>query len=494
MIRKILKSKWSLVILIVAWLVLIWSRTFIGMANGCGITVFEILGKCSLTVFLTIMWGCSLYAWDDEIGLFYKDDETDRSIPVSSGGNNEETDSKEAELEEVDLEQTAFGETEHEDVAPTETKILKIADASEENEKSDTVESLFMKWLETEDPDSESVHSSGLRNSLCVVLTLTVICMLSFALSDWTDWLDFFSDSTYMQIGWFCVNKKYLYDVLAVIIFPLWTTFIIRKLKESKFTAGAVFSGIMQILALTLIDFLLYMGKPNIWLIEMAVLNVITLVLAVRGYVWKNIWKKGNAVALLIVYALFWIGLISIFYHSGQSVFGFMGFTDTTQATSYFTNVHKIAENASFVGQNSAMLNDPYVLSFMKDSHYLIPSVLFYGGWLPTMLLMLAEVVFLVAMAGVSVQAREHDGRDIMLDMIWIEFLIRVVAGLLYSFGLPTPILLPFAGTTGIITDSICMGMLLVGYANKKWNIWCEGWEEDFMEDWEDDEYEDDDE
>jgi hypothetical protein len=264
--------------------------------------------------------------------------------------------------------------------------------------------------------------------------------------------------------------------------------------KESEFTAGAVFSGIMQILALTLIGFLLYMGKPNIWLIEMAVLNVITLVLAVRGYAWKNIRRKGNAAALLIMYALFWIGMISIFYHSGQSVFSFMGFTDTTQATSYFINVHKIAKNTSFVGQSRTMLNDPYILSFMKGSHYLIPSVLFYGGWLPTMLLMLAEVVFLVSMSGVWVQAREHNGRDIMLDMIWIGFLIRVVAGLLYSFGLPTPILLPFAGTTGIITDSICMGMMLVGYANKKWNIWCEGQEKDFLQNWEDDEYEDDDE
>ena len=97
-------------------------------------------------------------------------------------------------------------------------------------------------------------------------------------------------------------------------------------------------------------------------------------------------------------------------------------------------------------------------------------------------------------MAGAWRQAREHDGRDIMLDIIWIGFLIRAVADLLYSFGLPTPILLPFARTTGNITDSICMGMLLVGYANKKLNIWCEGWEEDSLENWEDDDYEEEDE
>lgn len=72
-----------------------------------------------------------------------------------------------------------------------------------------------------------------------------------------------------------------------------------------------------------------------------------------------------------------------------------------------------------------------------------------------------------------------------MLDVILVGFFIRVAAGLLYSFGVPTPIMLPFSGTTGIITDPICMGMLPMGYANKKFNIWCEIWEEDFPEDWE---------
>lgn len=461
--------------MLATWLILIWSRTFIGMANGCGTTVFEILGKCALTVFLTFVWGYGLYAWDDETGFFYKEDETDRFAPIAETEDSVDTEANKAD--------------------PVETEDLEYAGVSEaqvscEDEEPDTIKNPFMQLREMENCHRELVHSTGLRNSLCVVLALTVICLLSFALSGWTYLLDLFSNSTYIQVGWFCINKKYVYDVLAVIIFPLWTTFIIRKMKESEFTANAIFSGIMQILALTLIGFLLYMRRSNIWLTEMAFLNVVTLILAVRGYAWKNIRKKGNAVALLIAYTLFWIGLISIFYHSGQSVAGFMGFTDTIQVTSYFTNVQKIAEKASFVGQSSALLNDPYVISFMKDSHYLIPSILFYGGWLPTILLMLVEVIFIVVLAGLLVQAREHDGRDIMLDVIWIGFLIRVVTGFLYSFGMPIPILLPFAGTTGIITDSICMGVLLMGYVNKKWNMIVESWEGDSLEDWEDDEYE----
>lgn len=480
MIRKVLKSKWSLVVMLSTMLLLIWSRTFIGIANGCETTALEILGHCTLTIFLTFMWGCSLYAWDDEIGFFYKDDEEGTYLPVSKKEDFNATITDEATSGETEAEEGSDISGESEDL---------------DEEESDAPESSFMRLLESETYHQKPVHSSGLRNSLCVVLALAVICLLSFALSDWTDWLNLFSDSKYMQIGWLYINKKYIYDVLAVIIFPIWTTFIIRKVKESEFTTGAVLSGIMQILTLTLIGFLLYMRKPNIWLIEMAVLNVITLILAVHGYAWKNIRKKGNAIALLIMYSLLWISLISVFHYSGQSFTSFMGFTDTPQATSYFSNIHKIAGNASFIGQSSTLLNDPYVISFMKDSHDLIPGVLFYGGWLPTILLVFVEVIFIVALAGVLVQAREHDGRDVMLGMIWVGFLIRVIAGLMYSFGLPTAILLPFSGTTGTITDSVCMGVLLMGYLNRKLNLWCGLYEfcdlyEDDFEDWEDNEHE----
>lgn len=438
-------------ITLAAALVLIWSRTFIGMANGCGTTELEVLGQCALTVFLTFVCSCSLYVWDDETVLFYKDYE--------------------------------------------ETEDVKISDVSEEYEESDTVDSRSAEWHEDDDCGCEPVHSSGLQISLGVILAVTVICLLSSALPDWTDWLDLFGDSTYMRIGWFRINKKYIYDVLAVIIFPIWTTFIVRKMKESAFSLGAVFSGIMQILTLTLIGFLLYMRRAGIWLIEMALLNVITLILVIRGYAWKHIRKKGNAAALLILYTLFWIALISLLFHNGQSAAGFMGLTDMNQSASYFTNVHKISEHAFFVGQSSILLNDLDVISFMKDSHYLIPSVLFYGGWLPTILLVFVEVIFIVSLAGVLVQAREHDGRDIMLDMIWVGFFIRVAAGLLYAFGAPVPVLLPFSGTAGIITDSICLGMLLMGYLKRKPGMCFNLFEyrdlyEDDSEDWEDDEHE----
>ena len=180
-----------------------------------------------------------------------------------------------------------------------------------------------------------------------------------------------------------------------LIIFPAWSTFILRKVKESSFSIRVVVSGSVQILTLTLIGFLLYMRRPNIWIVELAVVNVLTLILAVRSYIWKAVKKKGNIVALLVLYVFVWIALLFTFYHNGQSVYDYMGFSDINSLNGYFVNVRKIFENASFIGQSAVLIKDPYVLEFLEGSHYLLPSILFYLGWLPAILLMVVEVVFI---------------------------------------------------------------------------------------------------
>jgi len=438
MIKKILKSKWSPLIMLICWLLLLWSRTFIGLANGCETSAFDILRISVLTLVFTFMWGCNLFLWDDETGFFYEDDEPE------------------------------------------------VTEKPFHEEEGDLFEKLSCRFSGTTDG-----YSSGLRTSLCVVLVLAVFCMFSFAMAGWADWLDLFSDSTYMQIGWWSINKKYIFDVLMLIIFPAWSTFILRKVKESDFSIKAVYSGSVQILALTLMGFLLYMRISNIWLVELAVVNVVTLILAVRSYIWKDVRKKGNVVALLILYALVWIALLAMFYHNGQSVADYMGFADSSPMNSYFTNISKILENASVTGQSSVLVNDPYVLQFLEDCHYLLPSILFYSGWLPAILLMVVEVVFMISSAGVIVQNQRHDGRDTILQTIWVGLFARVAGGILYSFGVPIPILLPFTGSIGVIADTICIGILILSFLSNRFEEYFYLIAEEILEDWDE---EDDDE
>lgn len=435
MIKKVLKSKWSIVIMFICWLLLLWSRTFIGLANGCETSVFDIFGKAVVALVTTFMWGCNLFLWDDEIGFFYKD------------SKSEESDFCDEDERTFGLEETTDG------------------------------------------------YGFGLGTSLCVVLVLAVFCMLSFVMSDWKEWIDLFSNDIYIRIGEWNINKKCVFDILMVLIFPSWTTFILRKVKENDFSVKAVFSGSMQILALTLIGFLLYMRTSRIWIIELAVVNVVTLILAVRSYIWKTVQKKGNVLALLILYGVVWIVLLAMFYHKGQSIYDYMGFADLNSKNGYFFNIRKILENASFIGQSVVLLRNPYILQFLEGSHYLLPSILFYLGWLPAILLIVVEVVFMISTAGVIIQNQQHDGRDIMLQTIWIGLFVRVLGGILYSFGVPIPILLPFTGTVGIIVDTVCSGILILSFVFNKLERYSELIEDkiidEFLEEWDDDEEDD---
>ena len=438
MIKKVLKSKWSIVIMFICWLLLLWSRTFIGLENGCETSVFDILGKAVVTLVTTFMLGCNLFLWDDEIGFFYKNDESE----------------------------------------VTEESIYDEEDDSFEEMSSGLV-------------GIKEGYSFGLGTSLCVVLALAFFCMFSYATADWKKWIDLFNDSTYMRIGGWNINKKSIFDILMLIIFPAWSTFILRKVKESSFSIRVVVSGSVQILTLTLIGFLLYMRKPNIWIVELAVVNVLTLILAVRSYIWKAVKKKGNIVALLVLYVFVWIALLFTFYHNGQSVYDYMGFSDINSLIGYFVNVRKIFENASFIGQSAVLIKDPYVLQFLEGSHYLLPSILFYLGWLPAILLMVVEVVFMISTAGVIIQNQQCDGRDIVLQAIWIGLLLRVSGGILYSFGVPIPILLPFTGSVGVIADTICIGILSLSFGFNKFKWYFDLIEDEIIEEWDDDEEDD---
>lgn len=89
--------------------------------------------------------------------------------------------------------------------------------------------------------------------------------------------------------------------------------------------------------------------------------------------------------------------------------------------------------------------------SFWKIVIICCQDILFYLGWLPAILLMVVEVVFMISTAGVTIQNQQCDGRDIVLQAIWIGLLLRVSGGILYSFGVPIPILLPFTGSVVVI-------------------------------------------
>jgi hypothetical protein len=450
MIRKLLKSKWSMVIMIVTWLLLIWARTFTGMASGTDATsVWSILCPSVIAIACTFIYGANYLLWNDEIEFIYEDDEA-------------------ALLEEF-----------------------------YDEEEDEEAEEQFLYEPEDRIRDKSNVQSPALGRSLLVVMILAAFCLFSFASAEWNGWIDLFSDRIYMELGIFAFNKKYFFDVLMIIVFPLWTTFIIRKIAESRCSAEAVMSGVFQILTLTLMGFLLYMRLPNIWLLEMAFINCLTLIMAVKEYLWKDIDKKGNALALLIGYVLFWVLLMSMFTYSGQTVAGFMGvenLSDASIPSSYVSNVRTIMKEAAFVGQSPSLVENIYVAEFMMERTNPIIGALFYGGWSAAILLVLVSIIFVVTAGAILICNKHRDGRDVMLCMAWAALVVRLVAGTLYSFGIPITIVPLFTGDVGIRMDSMCMTLLILSCLHNKATAWFEEMEEAICEELEEEEFDEEDE
>ena len=409
MIKKIFKSKWCVALMVIFWLILLWVRTFFGITNGYDEgSTFGVLGSSLWTVFVTVFYGLCM------VGLFLVDEETN-----TSRENPEEKD--------------------------------EITDT----EEADAKDGYSLAVL---------AHNH-LKISQFAVLALAGFCLFSIAVSVYAGWLDFFSDDIYMNLGIFEVNKKYIFGILMMIVFPVWATIIIRKIRDTEFNAGAVASGSIQILVLSLLEFMFFMHLSNMWILEIAIVNIVTLMIAVKTYAWKDTNRKGNCVALISAYAVFWGILLSTFYHSGLTFITYVTnetYFNISLSYSYLSNVNKIVNNASFLGQSTVLSGDPYVLQFLSDKKTVILSTLFYGGWLPTIALIAIEILFGISTAAVLFRYKKKDGMDVMFTVAWLGILIRIVGGTLYSFGVPVPILTPFTGTIGIYEDSISVGLLLL--------------------------------
>lgn len=77
MIRKLMNdNKWRMAFMIVTWLLLIWARTFTGMAGfNAEIPVWGVLGLSIVTIVCTFLLGLTLIFSDDENDFFYENNE-----------------------------------------------------------------------------------------------------------------------------------------------------------------------------------------------------------------------------------------------------------------------------------------------------------------------------------------------------------------------------------------------------------------------------------
>lgn len=166
-----------------------------------------------------------------------------------------------------------------------------------------------------------------MRKSMFFVGCLSFLCLLAFVFEIWTD-ITVFTDATYIEFGFIGINKKYMFNPILFIIFPLWTQTIFRGIREEGYSIKGILSGTAQLFKLSLILYLLFMKLPNIWLIELATIEIIIVVTAIKKYIWNECSKKkGNVLVLIVVYVFFWCALLAVFYRPGMtfSQFSYVG-------------------------------------------------------------------------------------------------------------------------------------------------------------------------
>jgi hypothetical protein len=305
----------------------------------------------------------------------------------------------------------------------------------------------------------EDDYKPGLRISLLLVLLLSTACYVGIIATGWGNWIDLFDGR---------IIPKYFLNVLMLVAFPSWATYIIRQVKDS-YAFEAVLSGYVQIVALSFLGYLLFMKGPYIWLVYLATLNILSVLLAIKKYLWKSTNNKKAIVTSLLLYIFIWMIFLSISWDKTWTVTYVVGFDSYLQFTRYKYAIREILCNASIWGQSSTLLKDPYVLQFLYYSHWILPSVLTYSGWVSGILVMAAEGLLLISAAEIVKKSKLPDGRDVILDIVWIGLLIRVVGGFLLSFGIPVPVSLPFSNAGSIMADSIYIGILVMAFWGNKY-------------------------
>ena len=76
------------------------------------------------------------------------------------------------------------------------------------------------------------------------MISLVLLCLVFFVFEVWTD-ATVFTDPTYISLGFLTINKKYMFDLILFIVFPLWVQTVFRGMHEEEYHISAVLSGVV---------------------------------------------------------------------------------------------------------------------------------------------------------------------------------------------------------------------------------------------------------
>src|SRR5699024_5239543 len=158
------------------------------------------------------------------------------------------------------------------------------------------------------------------------------------------------------------ISKKYIFDICIAVLFPIIVEYILKSMANENFSQKLIVCGTTSILLVSLVEYLLFFAMRNICLVDMAVINIITLTVGVlKCVIRQNQFRQGNIIAILILYALIYFFLFFLLsYGSGHSEFLYGATWDEYREGAWF-----IVKNASLFGTSEQLLSSVYIHAWL---------------------------------------------------------------------------------------------------------------------------------
>lgn len=263
-----------------------------------------------------------------------------------------------------------------------------------------------------------------------------------------------------IQLWFFSIEKKYFYDLFAVVWYPYNLSVILSALRKERFHGSSVFYSCIAVMGSTLSGILIFRPMSNIYSIDLVVLNTITLAVGLWKYaIPEKTVRKGNVITAVVLYAVMRIILLPLQCSNWEPGYG-----------DFIKAIQVITSNAPFFGTSEYLKNAGFVNEYLASHRKPMLQLLYYFGWssVIVMVLLLALFVFVILKLAGLKNGREHR-RWLIFATAAAMFAIRAVMGFLYSFGVRYPIKLPFMGNEGSIMDSMAFTLLLIcAWENRK--------------------------
>lgn len=286
------------------------------------------------------------------------------------------------------------------------------------------------------------------------VLLFCVVVLLQIKVSDQGFWLD----SKMIHFFGYGLPKKYLFDLAVIIFFPISVINVVVSTRHADVLSAQI-TGVMEVLLLTIMGYFLFYGLGYIWLVNMAILNIVAISVALYQIPALATEKNGNRAACIILYMLFHIILLAVVKKDGvdlcsalyQGDFGY-----------YQGCVRELIERTGLWGRSGELTPCVQDMLLCEHGNY-IHSLLYYFGRCSVVIYLITLVTFVWCLTSLLYPERKRgDGFYVVYVTAFWNLLLRTVLGVLYSFAIvPFPIALPFAGKIGFVADACCVALLI---------------------------------